>query len=83
MNKMTNISVIVPVFNEELNILLIHARLSEVMRAVGVSYELVFVNDGSKDESLKTLLELRSRYKFVCVIELSRNFGQHQAIACP
>jgi dolichol-phosphate mannosyltransferase len=44
--------------------------------------ELIFVNDGSKDESLQTLLELRRRHKFVCVIDLSRNFGQHQAIAC-
>lgn len=44
--------------------------------------ELIFVNDGSRDESLNTLLHLRNRFDFVRVIDLSRNFGQHTAIAC-
>lgn len=44
--------------------------------------EVIFVNDGSPDESLATLLGLRQRHPFVRVIDLSRNFGQHQAIAC-
>ena len=44
--------------------------------------ELIFVNDGSRDGSIGTLLELRQTLDFVRVIDLSRNFGQHQAIAC-
>ncbi len=81
MNKMTNISVIVPVFNEELNILLIHARLSEVMRAVGVSYELVFVNDGSKDASIGLIKSLATQFSEVKYIDFSRNFGHQVAVS--
>jgi dolichol-phosphate mannosyltransferase len=44
--------------------------------------ELIFVNDGSRDASLETLLALQQQYDFVRVIDLSRNFGQHAAIAC-
>ena len=44
--------------------------------------ELIFVNDGSPDESLELLLKLKRRFRFVRVIDLSRNFGQHAAIAC-
>lgn len=45
-------------------------------------FELIFVNDGSSDNSIATLLDLQKRHRFVRVIELSRNFGQHAAIAC-
>lgn len=44
--------------------------------------ELIFVNDGSKDRSLEHLLAVRNKHSFVKVINLSRNFGQHEAIAC-
>ena len=45
-------------------------------------FELIFVNDGSSDDSIGTLLDLQKSFRFVRVIELSRNFGQHAAIAC-
>lgn len=45
-------------------------------------FELIFINDGSRDDSLSTLTGLRTSFKFVRVINLSRNFGQHSAIAC-
>lgn len=44
--------------------------------------ELIFVNDGSKNDSLITLLNLSKSYNFLKIIDLSRNFGQHSAIAC-
>lgn len=49
---------------------------------LGDELELIFVNDGSPDDSLQTLVALREHYDFVRVIDLSRNFGQHHAIAC-
>lgn len=51
-------------------------------RSLAPLLELIFVNDGSRDASLDTLLDLQQRYEFVRVIDLSRNFGQHAAIAC-
>ncbi len=81
MNKMTNISVIVPVFNEELNILLIHTRLSEVMRTMGVSYELIFINDGSKDASIGLIKSLATQFSEVKYIDFSRNFGHQVAVS--
>jgi dolichol-phosphate mannosyltransferase len=64
------------------------AEIHRVMSAylgkpdIGGDVELIFVNDGSRDGSLASLLAERDRWDFVRVIDLSRNFGQHQAIAC-
>lgn len=50
--------------------------------SVSEKLELIFVNDGSKNNSLELLLDLTEKYDFVRVFDLSRNFGQHAAIAC-
>jgi undecaprenyl-phosphate 4-deoxy-4-formamido-L-arabinose transferase len=75
------VSVVLPVFNEEGNLPELLRRLFAVMDAGGRPYEVVFVDDGSRDRSL-ALLEAatRERPEHVRVLELSRNFGQHQAI---
>lgn len=44
--------------------------------------ELIFVNDGSPDDSLLKLVDMRDDFPFVKVVDLSRNFGQHEALAC-
>lgn len=68
-----------PAFCEELaSVMRTYMGTDEIERAL----ELIFVNDGSRDESMATLLALRAEYAFVRVIDLSRNFGQHAAIAC-
>jgi undecaprenyl-phosphate 4-deoxy-4-formamido-L-arabinose transferase len=75
------VSVVVPVFNEEGNLPELLRRLFAVMDAGGRPYELVFVDDGSRDRSLAILeAAARERPGHVRVLELSRNFGQHQAI---
>lgn len=72
------VSVVVPVFNEESSLRELHA---EVVRALeGETYELVLVNDGSRDGSRAILHELAARYPEVVAVELSRNFGQHPAV---
>ena len=71
-------SVVVPVLNEEQTIPEMCARLSRVIAQVGGSWEVIYVNDGSTDQSFQTLVRLRPQYPFLRAINLSRNFG-HQA----
>ncbi len=74
-------SIVVPVYNEEKNLPELLRRLAAVMDAAGNPYELVFVDDGSRDDSLAVLKEAAAaRPDRVRVLELARNFGQHQAI---
>ena len=75
------VSVVVPVFNEEGNLPELLARLGAVMDAAGEPYEIVFVDDGSRDGSLAILKDAAAaRPDRIRVLELARNFGQHQAI---
>jgi len=75
------VSVVVPVYNEEGNLPELLQRLTAVMDGLGRPYELVFVDDGSRDRSLEILEAAgRERPGRMRVLELARNFGQHQAI---
>ena len=75
------VSVIVPVYNEEETLPSLFGRLLPVMDALGRPFEVVFVNDGSRDASLPLLLrEYRERPDVVRVVDLNGNFGQHMAI---
>jgi polyisoprenyl-phosphate glycosyltransferase len=79
---MLDLSVIVPVYNEEGNLPLLHKRLTAVMQSLDVSYELIFVNDGSRDNSLPLLHELaHSDAAHVRFIDFSRNFGHQIAVS--
>ena len=73
-------SVVVPFFNEQENIPPLYMKLTEVMDAIGESYELVFVDDGSKDNSYKVLSEIYEHDRRVNVVRLRRNFGQTAAL---
>jgi len=72
------LSVVVPIYNEEENIIAFHAAVKAVMEAMEERWEIVYVNDGSRDGSLSLLLEIQRRDPRVAVLEFSRNFG-HQA----
>ncbi|MDI7262127.1 MAG: glycosyltransferase, partial [Thermodesulfobacteriota bacterium] len=58
------ISVVVPVFNEEGNLPILISKLVQVLNPLGLSYEVIFVDDGSSDGSRKILKEMVSRYPF-------------------
>jgi len=73
------ISVVVPVYNEEKNLLLLMDRLEAALRETGQAYEIVYVDDGSRDNSLEVLKGFIGR-NGVRVLELTRNYGQHAAI---
>jgi len=75
------ISVVIPVYNEAANLPDLWARVAAVMRQMGRPWEVVFIDDGSSDDSLKMLKEFADEAPgHVRVVELSRNFGQHSAI---
>ncbi len=73
-------SVIIPVFNEEAIIGELHRRLTAVMNSLGEPYELLFINDGSRDGSLAGMREMVGRDPHVRVLDFARNFGHQIAI---
>src|SRR5438128_771245 len=76
-----NLSVVIPVYNEEAGLASLFARLYPALDALGKSYELIFVNDGSRDRSAALLREQFARRPDVTrVVLLNGNFGQHMAI---
>ncbi len=75
------ISVIVPCFNEEEGILTCHERLTAVLRQTGLVYEIIYVDDGSRDRTLALLANLHFTDPAVTLIELSRNFGHQAAVS--
>lgn len=80
MVKSVELSIVVPVFNEEPILRELHARLSRVCKNLGKTYELVFIDDGSRDGSLATLQQLKSGDTTVRIIQFTRNFGQQAAV---
>ena len=75
-----DISVIIPVYNEEDNVQHLYQRLSSVMQDLKVSYELIFINDGSRDNSLALIKLLAKKFSEVKFIDFSRNFGHQVAV---
>ena len=75
------ISVAIPVYNEEELVHLLHSRVSAVMNNLGEAWEVVYVNDGSRDKTLPMLLEIQQRDPHVVVVDLSRNFGHMGALS--
>lgn len=75
------ISVVVPIYNEEEIISSFHAALARALKDMGEAWEVVYVNDGSKDSSLKLLRELQTEDAQVVVVDLSRNWGHMGAIS--
>ena len=75
------VSVFLPVYNEEPNLRPLHAKLDEALKALGRSAEIVYVDDGSNDGSLKILREIAEMDPRVRVVALRRNYGQTAAMA--
>jgi dolichol-phosphate mannosyltransferase len=78
--KQIDISVIVPIYNEEQIIPELYQRLRETVEQISEQYEIIFVNDGSKDNSLLQLLQLVKQDPRVFYINFSRNFGHQIAV---
>lgn len=79
----TEVSVVVPVYNSAETLMELKRRLQEVLvRIAGDKYDIVFVNDGSRDLSWVTLKEFSLSNDRIVSIDLRRNFGQHNALMC-
>ena len=76
-----NLSVVIPIYNEEASLGALFARLYPALDALGVPYEVIFVNDGSRDRSAALLREqFAKRPEVTRVVLLNGNFGQHMAV---
>jgi len=74
------LSVVIPVFNEEDNVGPLHEQLTAVLGALGASYEVIYVDDGSADGSLEALRALADKDPHARIVKLRRNYGQTAAI---
>ena len=75
-----DISVVLPVFNEEAGLPQLYRRLKDVLVAAGMPHEIILVNDGSRDRSWERILDLANADRHVKAVNLSRNFGHQIAI---
>ena len=79
--KTAEISIVIPIYNEEGNLKELHTKLTKVLPAITETYEIIFVDDCSTDNSFGILKEINKEDKKVKVIKFRRNFGQSAAIS--
>ncbi len=78
---MTLLSIVVPCYNEEETVDLYYEAVTKVLHTMDLDYEIIFVNDGSKDKTLEKALALYKKYpKNIKVVDFSRNFGKEGAL---
>ncbi|WP_296955940.1 glycosyltransferase family 2 protein [uncultured Dialister sp.] len=76
------ISIVTPVYNEEDNVVFFHDEVTKVMEKLGMDYELIYVNDGSRDRTDLLIHQLASHDPHVRALTFARNFGHQIAITC-
>ena len=80
MNQAIKYSIVVPLYNEEASVTPLYVRLTQVMAGLDEPHEIVFVDDGSTDQTLKALYEIYESDSRVSIVTLRRNFGQTPAL---
>ncbi len=75
------ISVVIPAYNEELNVEPLSNKIKSVLNTITSSYEIIFIDDGSKDSTFQNLQKLNGKDKKIKVIKFKRNFGKAAALA--
>ena len=76
------ISIVTPVYNEEGNVVFFHAEVTKVMTSLGMDYEIIYVNDGSRDKTDELIHRLADSDPHVRALTFARNFGHQIAITC-
>ena len=77
---MKKISIVIPVYFEEKIIAVIYSRLKDILSKISYNYEIIFIDDGSKDRTLELLRGIAKKDKTIKIISFSRNFGHQVAI---
>ena len=78
---MKKISIIIPAYNEEESLPMLYERLKKLMDEIkNYEFEVLFVNDGSKDGTIQIIKELREKDNRICYVDFSRNFGKEIAM---
>ncbi len=78
---MKKISIIIPAYNEEESLPFLYERLEKLMNEIrNYEFEVLFVNDGSKDKTIQLIKELRKKDERICYVDFSRNFGKEIAM---
>lgn len=80
LDKFIEISAVVPVYNEEGNLPILIPKLIEVLKRLGSPFEIIFVDDGSKDRSREILRDFGSKYPFIKILRLKENRGLSTAL---
>lgn len=80
LNQAPKISVVTTMYYSEPYISEFYSRITKVLETITPDYEIVFVNDGSPDNSLELTLKLKQKDERITIVDLSKNFGHHQAI---
>ena len=81
-SDMSTCSVVVPVYNSHDSLPHLVSRLADVLPTISQEYEVIFVNDASRDNSWDVICQLLEQYDWVRGINLMRNYGQHNALLC-
>ena len=78
--KKCDLSIVIPLYNEEDSLIQLHSKLSLALEKIGRSYEIIFVNDGSSDESSSVIEEILNKDSKVTLVNFRRNFGKAAAL---
>ena len=80
-NNKTDVSIVIPIYNEEENVAILHDSISQVMKTLDKSYEIIFVDDGSTDNTVSILRTIQGKDFHTRIIKFRENFGQSAAMA--
>ena len=76
-----NVSIIIPLYNEEESLLALYDKITNVLKNENLSYEIIFIDDGSKDDSLNILKNLHSKDKNIKIYSFQKNYGKSAALS--
>ncbi|OPY18719.1 MAG: undecaprenyl phosphate 4-deoxy-4-formamido-L-arabinose transferase [Methanomethylovorans sp. PtaU1.Bin073] len=80
MLKKTNLSIVIPVHNEEENVVRLYEELMNIIPALGLTYEIIFIDDGSTDNTFKRLKDVKADH--LRIVQFQRNYGKAAALSC-